>query len=91
MVEPGKRTNKNRKVYKRTPGGKTKKHYIRRKSKKKTCTICGAPLKGKRPGRAYSRTICANCVQDLLKAKTRKTENSKIKIPARLQKFIGIQ
>lgn len=88
MVEPRKRSTKLRKVSYRSPGGKTKKRYIRRKTTKAFCSICKKRLKGvstnrkvsktrKRPGRKFSGELCHRCTQHVLKLKSR-IENKKI-------------
>ncbi len=78
MVEPGKRTNKIRKVFYRTPGGKVKIRYKRKKSKKSSCQICGKKLQGKRPGRAYSKNLCHSCLEEFIRVKTRAKEGTSI-------------
>ncbi len=82
MVEPAKRSRSLRKVSYRTPGGKTKKRYLRRKSVKATCGACGKKLAGvstdkklsksqKKPGRKFSGNLCHSCTTYVLKLQTR--------------------
>ena len=79
-----------RRVKKRTPSGKVKVIYTRRKPKKARCAICGKELHGvprelpaelrkyakteKRPERPYGGYICASCLRKLMKEKARTKE-----------------
>ena len=63
-----------RKIFYRTPGGETRVRYERRKSKKKSCEVCGGQIQGKRPGRKYSQKLCPKCLEEFLKAKARAEE-----------------
>lgn len=83
MVRPAYRSRSRRRVYKRTPGGRTVVHYEKRKPSQAKCAICGRPLNGvprgrpvelrnmakteKRPERPYGGYICANCLKKLYK------------------------
>ncbi|MBW2968785.1 50S ribosomal protein L34e [Candidatus Woesearchaeota archaeon] len=77
MVEGKKKSRTLRRVFKKTPGGKTKKVYLKRKPAKAQCAECGAYLKGvpreraykmrklpktkKRPERPYGGKLCSKC------------------------------
>ena len=79
-----------RRVSVKTPGGKTVKHYKKRKPSKAVCGSCGAELKGvprerpykmqnmpktaKRPERPYGGVLCSRCTRVLV------TEKAKEKI-----------
>ena len=86
MVEPGKRTNKMRKIFYRTPGGKTKIRYERKKSEKRSCAICGKEIQGKKPGRAYSQQLCHSCLEELIKVKARAKEGQPV--PMKFKPYI---
>lgn len=76
-----------RRVYVKTPGGKTVLHYRRSKPKIGHCK-CGAKLKGvarerpykmmnmaktkKRPERPYGGVLCSKCLREFLKENARK-------------------
>ena len=82
MVAPRHRSHSLRRVFKRTPGGKTVIHYVRRKPKQARCAICGRPLAGvprenpsklrnmskssKRPERPYGGVLCNSCMRRVL-------------------------
>ncbi len=79
MVEGKLRSRTKRRVYVKTPGGKTKIHYRDRKPSKAKCGKCGAVLKGvarakasvmknlskckKRPSRPYGGVLCTKCLR----------------------------
>ncbi len=83
MVRPAYRSRSRRRVYKRTPGGRTVIHYEKRKPKAARCAICGRPLGGvprgrpveirklakteRRPERPYGGYICPDCLRKLYK------------------------
>ncbi len=83
MPRPSRRSKTLRKVFVRTPGGKTAVHYKKRKPKKAHCAGCGAELKGvprerpykmqnmpktaKRPERPYGGVLCSKCTRNKLK------------------------
>lgn len=82
MVRPSKRTTHLRKIFYRTPSGKTKTKYERKKSTKASCAICKKLLQGvstkkklsktmKKPGRLFSGNLCVRCTEQVLKYKTR--------------------
>ncbi|MEW6063175.1 MAG: 50S ribosomal protein L34e [Nanoarchaeota archaeon] len=88
MVEGKKKSRSLRRVYVRTPGGRTVIHYRKRKPKLARCGICGKGLKGvlrerpnrmrnlaktkKRPSRPYGGVLCSNCTRLKLKHEVRK-------------------
>ena len=68
-----------RRVFVKTPGGKTTLHYRKRKPSKRTCALCKKPLHGiphliqskfkdlpktaKRPQRPYGGVLCSSCMR----------------------------
>ena len=89
MPRPSKKSKSLRKIYVRTPGGRTNIHYKRRKPKAPVCGRCKATLKGiarerpykmkkigkskKRPTRPYGGVLCSRCMRSLFIEKARKT------------------
>ncbi len=87
MPRPSQRTHSRRKVYRRTPGGRTVIHYEKRKPNPARCALCGRPLNGvprlrpvelrqlpktkKRPERMFGGVLCASCLEKLLKKSIR--------------------
>ncbi len=87
MVEGKKKSRTFRRVYVKTPGGKTVLHYRRRKPAKAQCGNCGALLKGvpqarvykmrnmpktmKRPERPYGGVLCTRCMRAKIIQKAR--------------------
>ncbi len=87
MPRPGLRTYSRRRVYRRTPGGRTVVHYEPRKPSVAKCALCGRPLNGvprlrssrlrrlakteKRPERPYGGYICHRCLAKAFKASIR--------------------
>lgn len=81
-----------RRVFKRTPGGKAKLTYRKRKPSKARCAGCGGILKGtprerphimkktakskKRPQRAYGGLLCSKCMRRKIVKGTRQTTQS---------------
>jgi len=77
-----------RRVYKKTPGSKTRVHYRKRKPGIAKCAICGKPLHGiprllpskfknlaktkKRPQRPYGGKLCSKCTKQIIMEKHRK-------------------
>ena len=77
-----------RRVFKKTPGGKTKLTYLKRKPKKTLCASCKTVLKGvvrannteirhmpktkKRPQRPYGGVLCSKCSREKHKEMARK-------------------
>ncbi|MBC8494651.1 50S ribosomal protein L34e [archaeon] len=82
MPAGSKKSGTFRKVFKKTPGGKTVVHYELRKPKQHKCAECGAELKGmprlrpvemqklakteKRPERPYGGVLCSACARKKL-------------------------
>ncbi len=76
-----------RKVFVKTPGGKTTVHFRERKPSKTICGSCKKPLLGtprerpaklsrkpkssRRPERPYGGNLCSNCTRSVLKQKIR--------------------
>lgn len=87
MPAPRRRSRSLRRIYVKTPGGKTIVHYKRRKPKVAHCGKCGAVLKGipherpyrmenmpktkKRPERPYGGVLCSRCMRELFVEKGR--------------------
>ena len=81
------RSRKKRRVKVRTPGGKTKVVYKRRKPSAAKCAECGAVLKGvprdlpykvrrlaktqRRPERPYGGVLCSKCMRKKILNKVR--------------------
>ena len=79
-----------RRVFVKTPGGKTALHYRRRKPNKAKCGSCGKSLLGvprelptkmkniskakKRPERPYGGVLCTKCMRVLFKNKARTSQ-----------------
>ncbi len=79
-----------RRVYVKTPGGKTVLHYRRRKPAKAQCGNCGAELQGmpralpyrmknmpktmKRPERPYGGVLCTRCLRAKIIEKARSSK-----------------
>ena len=76
-----------RRVFVKTPGGKTKLHYRKRKPAKAICASCHKPLAGvvrerpkkmmntaktkKRPERAFGGVLCSACARKELKKRAK--------------------
>ena len=72
-----------RRVFVRTPGGRTVLHYRKRKDAAARCGRCGALLKGvprdisklskteKRPERPYGGVLCSKCMREVIKESAR--------------------
>ena len=87
MPAPKHRSRTMRRVFKKTPGGKTVLHYCKRKPAKPQCGGCGKPLQGvprkrptemqnmpktaKRPDRPYGGVLCTQCTRALMIEKAR--------------------
>lgn len=83
MPRPMHRSRSLRRIYMKTPGGKTTIHYEKRKPSLAVCAICGKPLNGvprlrssklsklpkslKRPERMFGGVICSRCLSILIK------------------------
>ena len=87
MVKPSLRARTLRRVYVKTPGGRTVIHYKRRIPQKAHCATCGAILPGvasknpteqrklakteRRPERPYGGMLCSSCMRAKIKSKFR--------------------
>ena len=86
MVRPMHRTRFIRKVFRRTPGGRTVIHFERRKKSPMRCGRCGAILSGvpvderdrkrlprtsKRPQRMFGGVLCPRCLAEVIKSMVR--------------------
>ncbi len=92
MPQPNKRSGRFRKVFVRTPGGRTRLHYKKRKPSKAKCAECGALLKGvvrvratklktipktkKRPERPHPE-LCSRCTRERIKQEKIYSQNKK--------------
>lgn len=79
MPAPRYRSRSLRRIYRKTPGGRTVLRYEKRKPSKAQCGGCGAVLKGmlrerpykmrktvktkKRPERPYGGVLCSKCLR----------------------------
>ncbi|MEO2241483.1 MAG: 50S ribosomal protein L34e [Euryarchaeota archaeon] len=87
MPEPRYRSRSRRRVYKRTPGGRTVIHFEKKIPNWPKCGACGRRLNGvirgrnidfrktpktqKRPNRPYGGVLCPECMRKLIKDKVR--------------------
>lgn len=86
MVRLMYRTRSMRKVFRRTPGGRTIIHFERRKKSPMKCGRCGAILGGvpiderdrrrlsksaKRPQRMFGGILCPRCLAEVIKSVVR--------------------
>ncbi len=86
MVRPMYRSRSYKRIYVRTPGGKTVIHYERRKNTPMRCAKCGGILNGvpikdserrslpkslKRPERIFGGVLCPRCLAEILKSVVR--------------------
>ncbi|MCX8147002.1 MAG: 50S ribosomal protein L34e [Candidatus Woesearchaeota archaeon] len=85
------RSRRYRRVFRRTPSGKTKLHYRKRKPAQPKCALCGSVLKGmpraralrlrkiaktkKRPERPYGGNLCSKCMRAKIIEKARSEDN----------------
>jgi large subunit ribosomal protein L34e len=92
MSAPNKKSGRFRKVFVRTPGGRTRLHYKKKKPSKAKCAQCGALLKGvararasrlkdipktkKRPERPYPN-LCSRCARERIKQEKIYSQNKK--------------
>ncbi|BCU70663.1 50S ribosomal protein L34e [Stygiolobus caldivivus] len=80
MPSPQQRSRSLRRVYIRTPSGKSKIHYEDKKTSEAVCAICKEPLRGvktdkvykyskteKRPERPFGGYLCHKCLERLIK------------------------
>jgi large subunit ribosomal protein L34e len=81
------KSNSKRKVYRKTPGGKTVIHYRNKKPSQAKCSMCGADLIGvpratkaqlnnmpktmKRPERPFGGVLCSACTKIIIKQEVR--------------------
>ncbi len=88
MPRPNKRSRTFRRVYVRTPGGRTVLHYKRRKPKAPHCANCSKVLHGiphelpfkmsnipksqKRPERIFGGVLCSACTKREIISRVRK-------------------
>lgn len=88
MPAPRKRSRSLRKIYVKTPGGRTTVHYKHRKPKAAKCGRCGARLFGiarerpcrmrkmgksmKKVNRPYGGNLCSKCMREMFVEKARK-------------------
>lgn len=101
MVRPSLRRKKQ--VKKKTPGGKHKTIYKKKRKSKHKCSICGAELAGvpadgkkaskskRRPSRPYGGRLCSKCARKViaLKAKLKLKSISIDDVPVSLRKFVS--
>ncbi len=87
MVAGSLKSRTKRRVFVKTPGGKTKKVYKQRKPSAHICGQCGVPLAGiprlvasqfknlskskKRPQRPYGGVLCSKCTRQAIVARAR--------------------
>ena len=85
MVGPNRTKSRTyRRVYVKTPGGRTTLHYRKRKPSHAQCGSCGSILKGvlrerpvgmrvsksqKRPSRPFGGVLCSACMRTMIAAK----------------------
>ena len=86
MPFPRQRSTSYKKRSRRTPSGRKVMHYSQAPGSKHTCAICTSVLRGvarknkrlprltktqRRPERKFGGILCANCVEQIIKEKTR--------------------
>lgn len=87
MNEGAKKSNRVRRIVRKTPGKRSVFHYKNKGPHKAVCSKCGVQLPGvasergykmralskteKRPSRPYAGTLCSSCMRELQKAKAR--------------------
>ena len=87
MPELRYRSRSYKRIFKKTPGGRTVTHYRRKKPSKHVCAGCGKPLHGvprgrpyevrklskskKRPNRPYGGYYCSSCARKVFKKEAR--------------------
>lgn len=87
MVEGRYKSGRFRKIFVKTPGGRTVIHYRERKPQKAHCATCGKALAGvprerpanlaklpktaRRPQRPYGGVLCSACMRQRIKEQTR--------------------
>ncbi len=85
MVRPALRSRSLRRIWRKTPGGRTVVHYERRKKYIVRCFICGTEINGiprnkdvtrsnktfKRPERLFGGVLCPSCLALAIKSAIR--------------------
>lgn len=87
MPAPRLRSRSLRRIFRKSPGGRTKLHFKKRKPKAAKCSTCGDMLKGvprelpfkmrnmartkKRPERPYGGVLCSKCMRQEIINKVR--------------------
>jgi ribosomal protein L34E len=102
MVSRQKRSSRMRKIFYRTPGGKTKEKYKRTKSRTSYCRICSRRLQGvdtsrnlsktsKKSGRMFSGELCHRCTGIVLKyrARLKSKEITPFDVDIKYMKYVG--
>jgi len=95
MPRPGLRTKSKRKVYVRTPGGRTVVHYRERNYKNHKCALCGKVLHGiprgrnvdfknmakseKRVERPFGGMLCSECARRIYKLRAEVLFNEELR------------
>lgn len=101
MVRPMHRSRSHKRIYRRTPSGRTAVHHKRRKNTPMRCSRCGAILAGvpikdperrilpktaKRPERMFGGVLCSRCLKAVLKEAIRGELTATILIQGAQQK-----
>lgn len=68
MPRPGLRTDRFRRIVRKTPGGVLVIHYKRKSPGRPRCAVCRKPLSGKRPKRPYGGNLCPRCSRERIKS-----------------------
>ena len=92
MPAPSRRSRSLRRVFVKTPGGRTVVHYKRKRHGPARCALCGAVLSGvptgpkviisnmsktkKRPNRAYGGFLCPRCMREIAKEAVREAASA---------------
>ena len=87
MLQGTKKSNRVRRIARKTPGARVVLHYKHKGPHKAVCGKCGALLHGvvsakaydvhrlskteRRPSRPYAGALCSSCMRELQKAKAR--------------------
>ncbi len=88
MVEGSKKSRTQKRIFKKTPGGRTVVHYRKSRPSRPKCGECGAILHGvpakrknglskmsktqKRPSRPYGGVLCSKCMRKRIVEEARK-------------------
>lgn len=71
-MKPRQRSRSMRKIFRRTPKGKTKIFTKRRKKEKNSCELCGMEIKRiKSDARVFGGKLCPRCVVKIISIYTR--------------------